>query len=203
MGGFTAILDYGVGNLMSVKNALNYLGIENRVTSDAADMEQASAVILPGVGAYYDAMQELKIRCLDCAIRDQAKKKPLLGICLGMQLLFESSSEVRLCEGLGLIEGDIALIQTDNKLPHIGWNSLDIKNPCELTKGLTGGEYVYFVHSYSARVRNNADLCATVDYGTPVCAIVSRGNVFGCQFHPEKSGETGLHILKNFGELSK
>ncbi len=203
MSGFTAVVDYGVGNLMSVRNALRFLGIESRITSDEKEIGRASAVILPGVGAFYDAMGELKSRKLDTVVREQAEKKPLLGICLGMQVLFEQSSEVRVSDGLGLIKGKIDLIRTGRKLPHIGWNSLDILNPCALTAGLSGGEYVYFVHSYCAYAQDEKDLCATVDYEAQISAIVAHGNIFGCQFHPEKSGETGLMILKNFGDLTK
>lgn len=203
MNNFTAVVDYGVGNLMSVQNALRYLGIESRITCDKKEIERASSVILPGVGAFYDAMQELQSRGLDAVVKEQAEKKPLLGICLGMQALFEQSSEVRLCAGLGLIKGKIDLIKTGRKLPHIGWNSLDILRPCKLTAGLSGGEYVYFVHSYCAYVSDEQDLCAQVDYDAHICAIAAHGNVFGCQFHPEKSGETGLMILKNFGDLMK
>lgn len=200
---YIAIIDYGAGNLMSVHNSLDFLGYENKIADTPAVIEQAAGVILPGVGAFPDAMQALADSGLTEAVLAAAKEKPFLGICLGMQMLFEESDEVRLCKGLGLLPGRIERIQTDLKLPQIGWNALHIERPNALTAGLNEGDYVYFVHSFAACPADPADLACTTDYGVPVPAIVSRGSVFGCQFHPEKSGPVGLTILKNFANLTE
>ncbi len=201
--GCTAIVDYGVGNLKSVVNAMGYLGLPTCVTSDAAELERADAIILPGVGAFPDAADRLRRAGLDRVLSVQAEKKPILGICLGMQLLFDRGEEVRPCAGLGLIPGRVASIQTPYKLPHIGWNSLHFQNDSPLFRGLSDGVYVYFVHSFCGYAGREEDVIARTDYGPSVVAAVGRGNVFGCQFHPEKSGEVGLHILKNFGALNR
>ncbi len=201
--GYIAVLDYGVGNLKSVTNAMGYLGLRTLITSDSGELECAEAIILPGVGAFPDAAEKLRRKGLDREIALQIDKKPLLGICLGMQLLFDSSSEVRPTTGLGLIPGRVDWIRTDQKLPHIGWNSLHFEGDCPIFKGLEDGTYVYFVHSFCGTPAEKSDIAAVTDYGTPVLAAVHRGNVYGCQFHPEKSGETGLQILRNFGELNK
>lgn len=201
--GYTAIVDYGVGNLKSVTNAMNYLGLKTVITSDAAELERADAVILPGVGAFPDAAEKLRAPGLDRFLIAQAEKKPVLGICLGMQLLFDRGEEVRPCEGLGLVPGHVAKIQTEYKLPHIGWNSLEFQNDSPIFKGLDNGAYVYFVHTFCGYANSESNVIARTQYGPSVVAAVSHGNVFGCQFHPEKSGETGLAILKNFGELNK
>lgn len=201
--GFTAIVDYGVGNLKSVANAMNYVGVSTRVTRDGDDLERADAVILPGVGAFPDAAEKLRSSGLLQTLLAQTEKKPVLGICLGMQLLFDRGEEVRPCAGLGLIPGHVGRIQTEYKLPHIGWNSLSFQNDSPIFKGLDDGAYVYFVHTFCGYAQRESDVTARTQYGPSVVAAVGRGNVFGCQFHPEKSGETGLLILKNFGELSK
>lgn len=201
--GYTAIVDYGVGNLKSVANAMAYLGLESRVTGDAGALERADAVILPGVGAFPDAAERLRETGLDRAILAQAEKKPILGICLGMQLLFELGEEVRPCKGLGLVGGSVKKIETPCKLPHIGWNSLTFPNPSPLFAGVEEGSCVYFVHSFCAAASSPADVIAQTDYGAPVTAAVGKGNVYGCQFHPEKSGEVGLQILRNFGGLNR
>ncbi len=203
MKGTIAIVDYGVGNLKSVSNALRCLGVDSAVTDDGAAIEQADAVILPGVGAFPDAVDKLRHRGLDQVLAAQAGKKPILGICLGMQLLFDRGEEVRDCEGLGLVSGHVERIKTDLKLPHIGWNSLTFPNPSPLFKGLDEGTYVYFVHSYCGVAARGEDVLAVTDYGAPVVAAVGRNGVYGCQFHPEKSGEAGLTILRNFAELSR
>lgn len=200
---YIAIIDYGAGNLMSVHNSLDFLGYENKIADTPAIIEQAAGVILPGVGAFPDAMQALADSGLTEAVLAAAKEKPFLGICLGMQMLFEESDEVRLCKGLGLLPGRIERIQTDLKLPQIGWNALHIERPNALIAGLHEGDYVYFVHSFAACPADPADLACTTDYGVSVPAMVSRGNVFGCQFHPEKSGPVGLTILKNFANLTE
>ena len=199
-----AIVDYGAGNLLSVSKAMEYLGYSVCITGEVKEIERADAVILPGVGAFPDAMDNLRATGLDRAVIDAAEKKPLLGICLGMQMLLEESTEVRLCRGLGLIPGRVDRIETALKLPQIGWNSLSlIQTDNPLLKEVRDGDYVYFVHSYMAYASNPADVAAVTDYGTQVTAMVARGNVFGCQFHPEKSGEVGLSILKHFGGLAK
>ena len=201
--GYTAIVDYGVGNLKSVTNAMAYLGLESKVTGDAGELERADAIILPGVGAFPDAAEKLRGTGLDKTIVAQAAKKPILGICLGMQLLFDLGEEVRPCVGLSLVGGSVKRIETPCKLPHIGWNSLTFPNPSPLFAGVEPGSYVYFVHSFCAVAADPVDVIAQTDYGVPVTAAVGKGNVYGCQFHPEKSGEVGLQILKNFGGLNR
>jgi glutamine amidotransferase len=200
--GSIAIIDYGVGNLKSVSNALAYLGRETVITSDPKTLELADSIILPGVGAFPDAADKLRASGLDRLLIAQAGKKPILGICLGMQLLFDRGAEVRDCEGLGLVSGSVERIQTSRKLPHIGWNSLRFFNNSPLFQGLDDGAYVYFVHSFCGVAGDQSQVIATTDYGTEVVAAVQNGTVFGCQFHPEKSGETGLMILKNFASLN-
>ena len=203
MNHFTAILDYGVGNLKSVTNAMRYLGFDTRITSDPAELERADAIILPGVGAFPDAAEKLRVPGLDKTLLTPAEKKPILGICLGMQLLFDRGEEIRPCAGLGLVHGSVRRLETDRKLPHIGWNSLAFQNHSPLFRGLDDGVYVYFVHTFCGVADRESDVIARTEYGPSVVAAVSCGNVYGCQFHPEKSGETGLVILKNFGELNK
>lgn len=203
MNHFTAILDYGVGNLKSVTNAMRYLGFDTRITSDPAELERADAIILPGVGAFPDGAEKLRVPGLDKTLLTQAEKKPILGICLGMQLLFDRGEEIRPCAGLGLVHGSVRRLETDRKLPHIGWNSLAFQNHSPLFRGLDDGVYVYFVHTFCGVADRESDVIARTEYGPSVVAAVSCGNVYGCQFHPEKSGETGLVILKNFGELNK
>ena len=200
--GRIAVVDYGVGNLKSVTNAMDYLGLKTLITSDAKELELADAIILPGVGAFPDAADKLRGSGLDQMLVAQAKQKPILGICLGMQLLFDQGEEVRECKGLGLVGGCVRKIVTDLKLPHIGWNSLSFPNPSLLFAGVEEGGYVYFVHSFCGVAADPATVIAQTDYGTPVVAAVQKGNVYGCQFHPEKSGEVGLQILRNFGGLN-
>ena len=199
--GYVAVIDYGAGNLMSVVNTLRFLGIEARVCNKAEELQQADRLILPGVGAFPAAMESLQKSGLVQCICEETQKKPLLGICLGMQMLFDESEEIRPCAGLGLIPGRVRRIETDLKLPHIGWNSLDFKNPCPLLKGIDSGAYVYFVHSFCAETARGENLIATANYGEDVAGIVAAGNVIGCQFHPEKSGEIGLKMLRNFCEM--
>ncbi len=201
--GYIAIVDYGAGNLMSVHNSLDFLGAENRVAASPEQIMDAAGVILPGVGAFPDAMDALRGSGLLEAVLEAAETKPFLGICLGMQLLFEESDEVRLCKGLGLLPGRIERIGTALKLPQIGWNALEILRPNALTAGLKPGDYVYFVHSFQAKPSNRDDIACVTDYGIEVPAMVARGQLFGCQFHPEKSGEAGLSILRNFARLTE
>ena len=200
--GYTAIVDYGVGNLKSVTNAMDYLGLSTRITSDPRELELADAIILPGVGAFPDAADKLRLTGLDRVLTAQAEQKPILGICLGMQLLLDRGEEVRECAGLGLVPGRVRRIEIGLKLPHIGWNSLSFPNPSPLLAGVEEGSCVYFVHSFCAVADDPATVIAQTDYGVPVTAAVQRGNVYGCQFHPEKSGEVGLQILRNFGGLN-
>ena len=199
-----AVIDYGAGNIFSVKNALDFLGMENRLTSSAKDIESADAVILPGVGAFPKAMDMLEKSGLIETIQIQARKKPFLGICLGMQLLFDKGYEFEACDGLGLIEGKVKKMEEPELIiPHMGWNKLEILNDCPLLCGLEENSYVYFVHSYKAEC-NDKNISAYSVYGGIVPALVyDGGTVYGAQFHPEKSGETGLKILKNFGGLIK
>ena len=198
----TAIIDYGAGNLFSVKNALDFLGIENIITYSADDLCAADRLILPGVGAFPDAMRKLYQSGLIDVIKDQAQTKPLLGICLGMQMLFDKGYEFGETDGLGLIRGSVRLMHPEGGLavPHIGWNSLEKNTPCRLLENVAEGEYVYFVHSYAAEC-DSANVAAYCGYGMKVPALVFSGNVYGAQFHPEKSGTTGLNILKSFAAL--
>lgn len=200
---YTAIVDYGVGNLKSVANAMAYVGQQTLVTGDAGELERADAIILPGVGAFPDAADKLHQTGLDKILFEQTGRKPILGICLGMQLLFDWSKEGRKCKGLGLVSGSVERIQTKFKLPHIGWNSLNFQNGSPLFQGLDDGVYVYFVHSYCGFATRERDVIARTQYGVSVVAAVEHGGVYGCQFHPEKSGEVGLQMLKNFGELNR
>ena len=197
-----AVIDYGTGNLKSVTKALDHLGYANTIATKPEELERADGMILPGVGAFPMCMAALRKSGMDQAILRQAGKKPLLGICLGMQMLLDSSTEMGGDRGLGLIHGTVERIDTSLKLPHIGWNSLKIVHENPLTAGLSNGDYVYFVHTFCAKVSQPEDLAMVTDYGTMVTAMVARGNVFGCQFHPEKSGPVGMTILKNFGELT-
>lgn len=197
-----AIIDYGAGNLFSVKNALDFLGLENKITKDPADLRTADRLILPGVGAFADAMRMLNESGLVEVIREEVQKKPLLGICLGMQMLFEKGYEFGETDGLGLIKGCVKLMEPEGNLaiPHIGWNELEKNEECPLLAKCGEGEYVYFVHSYAAEC-DSKNVAAYCDYGMKVPALVFDGNVYGAQFHPEKSGDTGLNILRCFAAL--
>ncbi|URN95514.1 MAG: imidazole glycerol phosphate synthase subunit HisH [Candidatus Pristimantibacillus lignocellulolyticus] len=196
------IIDYGMGNLHSVSKAVERLGYEAVVTGDAEMIFAADAVILPGVGAYGDAMQHLSESGLDDVTKQfAATGKPLLGICLGMQLLFEQSEEYGIHKGLGLLEGEVIRFKGDFKIPHMGWNKLQFLQESPLFTDLTEG-HVYFVHSYHALPKNKENLLATGDYYGPVTAIVGKNNVYGMQFHPEKSGELGMQLLQNFLTLT-
>lgn len=197
-----AIVDYGAGNIFSVKNALDYLGLDCKLTSDKDEIKAADAVILPGVGAFPAAMAMLEKSGLIDTIKEEAAKKPLLGICLGMQMLFEKGYEFEECDGLGLINGSVRYMDEPNLIiPHMGWNKLEKLNECPLLENIGDNEYVYFVHSYKAECANE-NIAAYSEYGGRVPALVYDGKfVYGAQFHPEKSGDTGLKILKNFGSL--
>ena len=202
-----AIVDYGVGNLFSLECSLNAIGAEVVVTADPHVLKQADQVLLPGVGAFEDAAKKLRATGLDAVLKNLAASgKPLLGICLGMQMLFEKSYESGEHEGLGLIPGKVVpmegAIPADYKIPHIGWNALRFKKACPLFKNIKDGDCVYFVHSYFA-ADCEANVTATAEYGRSLTAAVANKNVFGCQFHPEKSGSVGLAILKAFTELKE
>lgn len=197
------IIDYGVGNLRSVQKAFEALGFEAEVTGDIEKIRASKALVLPGVGAFPDAMKELNNKGMTEEIISFAKSgRPLLGICLGMQLLFEVGYEFEECKGLGLIGGSINMIKADVKIPHMGWNDLKFINDCALLKGVKEGSYMYFVHSFLAEVKDRTNLNATAFYGLEIPAIVSNNNIYGTQFHPEKSGKAGMQILKNFGEVA-
>lgn len=196
-----AIIDYGAGNIFSLKNALDYLNIPNILTDKKEELISADGLVLPGVGAFPSAMNMLKESDLLDTVKEQAYKKPFLGICLGMQMLFTKSFEFGECEGLGFIEGTVELMEEKNlSIPHIGWNKLEIQNNCPILNGLSDNEYVYFVHSYKAHCEDKY-VSAYCEYGSKVTAVVNSGNIYGTQFHPEKSGTVGLKILKNFGGL--
>ena len=201
-----AIIDYGAGNIFSVKNALDYLGFENKLTDKKEDIEKADAIILPGVGAFPWAMNMLGLSGLIDTIKEQAKIKPFLGICLGMQLMFERSDESDGVNGLALLDGEILKIPDEPglKIPHIGWNSLTYPNPGRLFAGIPENSYVYFVHSYYLKAKDQGIVTAEAEYGsTGIHASIEKGNLFGCQFHPEKSSSVGLTILKNFLSLQR
>lgn len=198
-----AVIDYGVGNLFSLCRSLEAIGQQPVVTGDPALLRQADKLFLPGVGAFADAAAKLRQTGLDRVIQEEAAAgKPLMGICLGMQLLFAQGEEGEACSGLGVIPGTVQRMETSYKLPHIGWNSLSFPNPSPLFRGLNEGAWVYFVHSFSGRAANPSQVIATTDYGMEVVAAVQNGNFFGTQFHPEKSGDVGLEILKNFGAMN-
>lgn len=199
-----AIIDYDAGNLKSVEKALLKVGAEPVVTRDADLILQADKVILPGVGAFGDAMEKLNsFGLVDTIYKVVEKGTPFLGICLGLQLLFEYSDEKEGCKGLSLLKGGIKRIPDAPglKVPHMGWNSLDVKENAKLFRNLPADPYVYFVHSYYLQAEDPAIVAATAEYGVTVHASVEKDNIFACQFHPEKSGEVGLTILKNFVEL--
>ncbi len=196
-----AIVDYGAGNLFSVKNACDFLSLETVITNDASELEASDGIILPGVGAFPDAMKKLAATGLIPTLKTQAEKKPFLGICLGMQILFDYGTEFEHCDGLGLIPGSVDLLPCkDLKLPQIGWNSLTLHQSSPILADTRDGDYVYFVHSYAA-VCDAQYILASTEYGCTVPAVVGSKNVIGAQFHPEKSGEVGLNMLKNFGKL--
>ena len=201
-----AIVDYGVGNLFSLASSVKSLGLEVTITRDAAELRAADHILLPGVGAFADAMDKLTATGLVPVLKEETRHTPLLGICLGMQLLFDKSYEFGEHEGLGLIPGQVCPLAEDLtdpalKIPHIGWNALDITRPDDpLFKYVQTGEYVYYVHSFYAK-DCAASTLASSEYSIPVTGAVRQGLVYGTQFHPEKSGDTGLRLLKAFAEL--
>ena len=199
-----AIIDYNAGNLKSVEKALHFLGEDCVITRNFHEIETADKVILPGVGAFGDAMEQLKKYELDKVIHQvTAENKPFLGICLGLQLLFEKSEESPGVEGLGILKGEILRIPAAEglKIPHMGWNNIRFPNKGRLFAGVPEDAYVYFVHSYYLKAQDEKIVTATTEYGTHIHASVESGNLFACQFHPEKSSHVGLQILKNFAKL--
>ena len=199
---YIAIVDYGAGNLFSMKNALDYIGARSIITSEPEALERSAAVLLPGVGAFPDAMNKLRAAALTGALCASARRKPFLGICLGMQVLFELGTEFSETPGLGLLPGRVVRLQAAGlPVPHMGWNSLRIRAATPLLDGVDAGSCVYFVHSYRADT-DSACVLADTEYGETVPAAVGRGLVFGCPFHPEKSGEVGLTILRNFWRMA-
>ncbi len=200
-----AIVDYGVGNLFSLECSFRAIGADVVVSADAQVLRQADKILLPGVGAFGDAAEKLRASGLDQVVIDQAQKgKPVMGICLGMQLLFEEGHEYGCHKGLGLIPGTVRpisdVVPKELKIPHMGWNPLCFQKESPLFSYIKDGDCVYFVHSYYAAECADS-VIATAEYGAPLTAAVQRGNVFGCQFHPEKSGKTGLQILRAFVEM--
>ncbi len=196
------IVDYGVGNIYSLQKAFEHIGIDTVVSKDAKVLDGCSGIVLPGVGAFSDACLNISGSGLkDIILSQTAKGKLVLGICLGMQLLFDYSTEGGIFKGLGLIPGWVDRIPGSVKVPHIGWNTLQKKNDCKVLHGVKDGDHVYYVHSYYARVEQTDDICAVTSYGTDIPAVVERNNILGLQFHPEKSGETGLTILNNIKEM--
>ncbi len=201
-----AIIDYGAGNILSVQKALDYLGCENTVTSDPAVIAAADGAILPGVGAFGDAMAHMRASGLVEAVRAfAASGKPFLGICLGLQVLFDRSEESAGVAGLSILPGEVKRFPGNMglKIPHIGWNSLTYRKDCPLFQGLPEQPYVYFVHSYYLTAAERDAVAAAADYGISFDAAAWRGNVFATQFHPEKSGAVGLQMLRNFADLTK
>ena len=199
-----AVIDYDAGNIKSVEKALLFLGQEAIVTGDSKEILAADKVIRPGGGAFGDAMDTIRSRGLDHVIRQVVENgTPFLGICLGLQLLFERSDEAPGVEGLGILGGEILRIpdQEGMKIPHMGWNSLHLENNGRLFRDIEENAYVYFVHSYYLKAKDESIVKASAEYGIHIHASVEKGNVFACQFHPEKSSDVGLHILKNFVEL--
>lgn len=195
------IVDYGAGNLFSLKNALDFLGLKNMITSSPKEIKEADRLILPGVGAFPDAMKMLERSGLTEIIAEESKRKPLLGICLGMQMLFDYGYEFERTRGLSLIPGEVCRIEAPGlKIPHMGWSAVKLENECALSKGITEDGMFYYVHSYRA-VTEKRYVSLYSEYGEYIPGLVFKGNVYGTQFHPEKSGEIGLKLLKNFGEL--
>ena len=198
-----AIIDYGAGNLQSVKKALDFIGTESVMTADKDEINAASHIILPGVGSFGDAMNSIRERNLEQTIKDNANgSKPFLGICLGLQLLFSSSEESPGVEGLGIFDGDIVRIPDNNglKVPHIGWNSVKVNQNDGIFEGINDDSYFYFVHSYYLKNANDI-VAGTTEYGVPIQCAVQKGLVCATQFHPEKSSDVGLQLLSNFAKM--
>lgn len=201
-----AIIDYDAGNIKSVQKALEYLGEEAVITDNYSEIMHSQGVILPGVGSYGDAMRKLRDRGLDSVIYEYVQSgRPFLGICLGLQLLFKYSEESPGVEGLGLLDGRITRIPSNDslKVPQIGWNSISINPDSRLLSGIDNMSYVYFVHSYYLQAEKRSDVAATTEYGISIDAAVERGNIMATQFHPEKSSDVGLNILRNYIKMTR
>lgn len=201
-----AIIDYDAGNIKSVEKAFQYIGEDTVLTRDYHVLKQADRVVLPGVGSFGDAMEKLKRYDLISPIQEiVASNVPFLGICLGLQLLFRSSDESKGVKGLDLVDGEIIKIPEKEglKIPHMGWNNISIKSGARLFEGIEGKPYVYFVHSYYLEADHKEEVAATTEYSVTIDASVEKKNLFACQFHPEKSGEVGLQILRNFAKMGK
>lgn len=195
-----AIVDYGAGNLHSVKNALDFLGVKSRITSDCAEIESADRVVLPGVGAFGDAAEQMRKHGLDIAVKNAAESgKPFLGICLGLQLLFDESDESPGVKGLGIIPGRVVRIKKHDglKIPHMGWNNIEVKHS-RILNNFEREPFVYFVHSYRIAPEDESVVSAYTEYGERIAVSAERDNIFALQFHPEKSGSVGMGILRNF-----
>ncbi len=198
----TGIIDYGAGNIRSVETALRYIGEDVIVTKEKARLEKCERLVLPGVGAFPAAMRELEESGLISFMKEYILQRPMLGICLGMQMLFDKSEEIEETRGLGIIGGKVVKIpDTAPKIPHMGWNETSFINASRLLNGINSGSYFYFIHSFCAKVTNRENLIATADYGAEITAIVQKGNAYGVQFHPEKSGSAGLKLLENFCKI--
>lgn len=197
-----AIIDYGAGNIKSLQFTLSQLNLENTLTQDETLIRNSKAIILPGVGSFQDAMKELKRAGLDKIIREEASAgKPILGICLGMQLFYQTSDEGGHSDGLGLLKGHIERIPSSVKVPHMGWNTLQLRKGYDITMNLPDNAYVYFVHSYFANKVDGNNVIGSCTYGTEIPVLVQKDNIIGMQFHPEKSSEVGLQLLNNFKEM--
>ncbi len=197
-----ALIDYGAGNLKSVSKALDYLGAKHTITNSPEKILSAKKIILPGVGNFGEVMDMLGKNKLDLAIKEFISSgKPYLGICVGLQVLFESSEESPKTKGLGIFKGKVIKLRTKEKIPEIGWNSISIKKQSKLLKGIKDNSYFYFVHSYCCSPSENGIILTTTEYGTEFTSAVEKANIFAVQFHPEKSGEIGLKVLKNFLEI--
>ncbi len=193
------IIDYGAGNLANVTNALNYLGIDSTVVSDPDSVYKAEKIILPGVGAFAPAMKELNdLGLADALVKKAQEGIPFLGICLGMQLMFTESEEDGISQGLGLVPGKVIRFTGDMKIPHMGWNSLEFTRETPFNKDIDNGKYAFFVHSYHCVPDNDECIIAKTEYNTTFVSVVGVGSIYGAQFHPEKSQQTGLSLLKNF-----
>tara|TARA_Y100000310_G_scaffold322129_1_gene380755 strand:- start:244 stop:840 length:597 start_codon:yes stop_codon:yes gene_type:complete len=195
-----AIIDYGAGNLKSVKNALDFLKVDSKITNKPEDIESADKIIFPGVGSFGDMMTSLEKNKLNKAIKNVINKKPYLGICLGLQALFEKSEENKGIEGLNILKGDVKKF-TKLKIPQIGWNSIKIQKDSKLLKGIKNNSYFYFVHSYYVQPADNSIILTKTNYGIDFTSGIESDNIFAVQFHPERSGELGLKVLKNFINL--
>jgi imidazole glycerol-phosphate synthase subunit HisH len=197
-----AVLDYGIGNLRSAEKALQHLGVDAALTTDAAVARNAGGVVLPGVGAFGRCMEQLRESGLEPVVHEAVEAgKPFLGICVGMQMLFEASEEAPGVKGLGIFAGEVRRLQTTERLPHMGWNTITIRHGSILFDGIGDGSWLYFVHSYAPVPEDDGVIAATTDYGGPVVAAVEQGHVWATQFHPEKSADNGLRLLANFARV--